>query len=142
MTIQAQINWIAGMQLVARAGQGPAIIMDDPEGRSGPSPMELVLMGVAGCTAMDVVSILRKKRSTFTALQVEISGERAADYPKRYTRIHIEFIVTGTGVKPTDVEQAVRLSMDKYCSAAASLNAAMEDSYRIIEADSMHQLDQ
>ena len=132
MAIEAELNWTQGLQLIGRAGQGPAVILDTPEGGGGPSPMELVLIGVAGCTGMDVVSILKKKRSPFTAVTVKIRGERAEAHPKRYTEVHIEFEVRGNGVKAADVERAIELSASKYCGATASLNAAVSQSYRIV----------
>jgi putative redox protein len=91
-------------------------------------------MGVAGCTAMDVVSILQKKRVNFSGLQINITGERADDHPRRYTRIAIEFVVTGRDIKEKDVERAIELSLTKYCSASASVNAEIASSFRIIAA--------
>jgi putative redox protein len=91
--------------------------------------MEMVLMGVAGCTAMDVVSILKKKRSSFTDLHVNISGNQAEEHPKRCTDISIEFVVHGKGAKPGDVERSIELSVTKYCSAMASINAEVEHTY-------------
>ncbi len=133
MAIQAQLNWVSAMQFVGRSGTGPAVVLDDHEGGSGASPMELMLLGVAGCTAMDIVSILQKKRSAFTGLQVVIRGERAEEYPKRFTKVDIEFVVTGNNVKPKDVEHAITLSATKYCSAIASLNATVAHTYRVVE---------
>jgi putative redox protein len=137
MDVQAQLKWIDGLQFVARAGDGPAVVMDSREGASGPSPMEMVLMGVAGCTAIDVILILQKRRTNVTDFQVNISGTRADEYPRRYTDIHIEYVLSGRGIKPKDVERAIELSETKYCSATASLNANFEHSYHIIEVDSL-----
>ncbi|MEJ2039372.1 MAG: OsmC family protein, partial [Desulfosarcinaceae bacterium] len=120
---EAQLNWVEGLQFIGRAGKGPAIVMDNPEGGGGPTPMDLLLISVAGCTAMDVTSILKKKRSPFIGIQLNVSGERAEDHPKRYTAVTIEFVVTGHGVKPADVERAIELSATKYCGAIASINA-------------------
>ena len=135
MTINAQLNWIDGMQFIARAGDSPAVVIDNPESKGGPSPMQLVLIGVAGCIAMDVISILQKKRAAVTDFQVHISGERAEDHPKRYTSIQIEFVLHGQGIKPKAAEQAIELSETKYCSAIASLNANVESTYRIVDND-------
>ena len=96
--------------------------------------MQMVLIGVAGCIAMDVISILQKKRVNVTDFQVDISGERAQDHPKRYTRIQIEFILNGPDIKPKAAEQAIQLSETKYCSAIASLNASFESIYRIVDS--------
>jgi putative redox protein len=133
MAVQAKLNWTDGFQFVARAENGPGIVLDNSDGGSGPTPMQMVLMGVAGCTAMDVVSILKKKRASITDLQVNISGEQAAEHPKRYTHINIEFVVYGKGVKPQDVERSIELSLTKYCSATATVNANVEHTYRIVE---------
>ena len=133
MTISAQLNWTDGMQFVARAGDGPAVVLDSSDGGSGPSPMELVLIGVAGCTAIDVIMIMQKKRADVMNFQVNITGERAADHPKRYTNVHIEYVLSGRDIKPNAVAQAIQLSEEKYCSASASLNADIDSSYRIVE---------
>ena len=135
MNVSAQMKWIDGFQFVGRVGNGPAIILDNPEGGSGPSPMQLFLMGIAGCSGMDVVSILKKKRSTFKDLQVNITGDRKEDHPKEYTKIQMEFLVYGQGVKPSDVERAVELSVTKYCSAIGSIKAEVDYSYRILEEE-------
>ncbi|HJO62622.1 MAG: OsmC family protein [Desulfobacterales bacterium] len=135
MSIHAQLNWTDGSQFVARVGNGPAVVIDTPEGGSGPTPMGILLMGVAGCTAVDVVSILKKKRVNMTGFQINITGERAEKEPMRYTNIHIEYIVHGKDIKPKAVEHAIQLSEEKYCSAIASLNATVSNTYRIFERD-------
>ena len=133
MATKAQLNWTDGFQFVARAEKGPGLVLDSTDGGSGPTPMQMVLMGVAGCTAMDVVSVLKKKRADISDLQVNISGEQAEEHPKRYTDINIEFVVHGKGVKPQDVERSIELSVTKYCSAMASVNANVAHTYRIVE---------
>ena len=133
MAIKAQLKWTDGMQFVARAGKSPAVVLDSSEGGSGPSPMEMVLIGVAGCTAIDVILIMQKKRAAMTDFQVNITGQRAEEDPKRYTDIQIEFVLYGNDIKPTAVEQAIRLSESKYCGAMASLNAEFETTYRIVD---------
>ena len=132
MALKAQLKWTDGMQFIARAGNSPAVVVDNHEGGSGPSPMEMVLLGVAGCTAMDVISIMQKKRAHLTDFQVNISGERAEEHPKRYTNIQIEFVLHGEDIKPKAVQHAIRLSETKYCGAMASLNANFESTYRIV----------
>ena len=134
MTIKAQLNWTDGMQFIARAGNGPAVVLDSGKGGSGPSPMEMLLIGVAGCSAIDVIMILEKKRVQVTDFQVNISGERAEEYPQRYTDVHIEYVFQGKGIKPKAVEQAIQLSETKYFGAMASLNADFETTYRIVDA--------
>jgi putative redox protein len=135
MAMRAQLKWTDGMQFIARAGHGPGVIVDSHEGGSGASPMELVLMGVAGCTAIDVVLILQKKRATLAGFEINISGERADEYPRRYTEVHVEYVIRGKNVSPKAVEQAIRLSETKYCSATASLNAEVTHSYRIVKPE-------
>ena len=133
MSIKAKLEWKENMQFVGQAGDGPSVILDNPEGKTGPTPMEMVLMGIAGCTAMDVISIMRKKRADVTGFQTNITGERAEDHPKRYTKVLIEFVLEGKGITPKDVERAIELSVTKYCSAIASVSAPVETSYRIVE---------
>jgi putative redox protein len=141
MIVQAQLKWTEGRQFVARAGDGPAVVIDSrpavdhdsQEGRSGPGPMQMVLMGVAGCTAVDVLLIMQKRRAQVTDFQVNISGQRAEEHPRCYTKIHIEYVLYGRKIKPKDVERAIQLSETKYCSALASLNADVEHSYHIHE---------
>jgi putative redox protein len=133
MTIRAKLEWKERMQFVGQAGDGPSVFIDSNEGRTGPSPMEMVLMGVAGCTAMDVIYIMKKRRADVTGFRVNITGERAENHPKRYTRILIEYLLDGKGITTKDVEQAIKLSTTKYCSAMASLNAQVETSYRIAD---------
>ena len=133
MDMLAQLKWIDGLQFVARAGDGPAVVIDSRESGSGPSPMEMVLMGVAGCTAIDVILIMQKRRADVTDFQINISGTRAEEYPRRYTHIQIEYVLHGRNLKKKDVERAIQLSETKYCSATASLNASVEHSYRLID---------
>ena len=133
MRISAQLSWTDGMQFVARAGDSPAVVLDSGDGGSGSSPMELVLIGVAGCTAFDVISIMQKKRADIVDFKVNISGERAEEHPRRYTNVHIEYVFYGRNIKPNAVEQAIQLSATKYCGASASLNAEIDNSYKIIE---------
>ena len=131
MSVEAEVVWTGEMQFVGRAGDGPAVVMDTPEGGSGASPMELLLMGTAGCTAVDVISILKKKRMQISGLRVHIRGQRDEAYPRRYTDIHLTYVVRGNAVNPAGVEQAIDLSEKKYCGAMASLNARITHSYRI-----------
>ncbi len=131
MSIQAQVKWIDDLQFVARAGKGPAVVMDTSESGGGAGPMELMLMGTAGCTAMDVVTILKKKRLNVTGFKINISGDRAEEYPKRFTDITIAYVVFGTDLKPEGVRQAIDLSEKKYCGAMASLNARITHTFRI-----------
>ena len=100
MTVQAHLKWTDGLQFVARAGQGPAVVLDSSDGASGASPMQLVLIGVAGCTAIDVIVILKKERQHVSRFEVMISGEQAEENPRRYTKIAIEYVLHGKAIKP------------------------------------------
>jgi len=133
MATQATLKWTNGLQFLARAENGPAVVLDTPDGKGGPTPMEMVLMGVAGCTAMDVISILTKKRQDVHNFEVNVSGQQVDEYPKRYSDIAIEYVVYGKAIDPKAVERAIALSTTKYCSAIASVNATISNSYRIVE---------
>ena len=135
-----QVTWIGpGMRMVGDVEGGPSVIMDSshPEygNHTGPSPMELVLIGLAGCTSMDVVSIMEKKREPMTNLQVKVQAERADTHPKVYTKIHLEYVAYGTGVSETALARAIELSERTYCSVNAMLSKTAEitTSYRIVE---------
>ncbi len=103
----------------------------------GVAPMELLLTSLAGCTAMDVISILRKKKQQVTGLEVQVKGTRAEKHPKVYTEIWVKFIVTGHNVDPRAVERSIELSRDRYCGAAATLRqtATLHYDYEIVEAE-------
>jgi putative redox protein len=143
MEKKAEVSWIGpGLRLVGQGGQGPAIVidhvLDKEEGRpeSGPRPVELILLSLAGCMSMDVISIMRKKRQEFSDFKVNISGDRSQEHPKVYTKVHLEFVVTGEDVDPQAVERSIELSETKYCPASAMLRDSVEitTSYRIEEA--------
>ena len=123
--MKARIQLVEGMTFVAESGSGHAVVLDaspDIGGRNlGARPMEMVLMGTGACSAIDVVHILRKARQAISGCVVELEAERADVDPKVFTRIHFRFIVTGRALAPAQVERAVRLSKEKYCSATAML---------------------
>ena len=112
------------------AGSGHRVTMDvAPEvgGRNlGLRPMEMVLLGLGGCTAIDVLHMLRKGRQPITDMRVELDAERADDVPKVFTRIHLHFVLTGAGLDPHKIERAINLSASKYCSASMMLNKTAE----------------
>lgn len=128
------------MQFVAVANSGHAVVMDGPlsvgGNNSGASPMELLLMGTGGCSGMDVISVLQKKKQHVTSLEIHVVGEKADEHPKKYTAITIEFVITGKNISEEAVKRSVQLSMDKYCSVKATLEgtAQITYSYKIIEA--------
>ena len=123
--MKVRIKWLEDVAFVGESDSNHAVVMDGPPesgGRNlGPRPMETVLIGTGGCTAFDVVHILRKSRADITDCVVEIDADRAAEDPKVFTRIHFHFIVTGKALKPQIVERAVHLSAEKYCSASIML---------------------
>ena len=140
--MKARIKWVEDATFLGEAGSGHALVMDGPPesgGRNlGPRPMEMLLLGMGGCTAFDVIMILKKSRQPVTDCVVEISAERADQAPKVFTRIHVHFVVTGRGLAEKQVERAVLLSAEKYCSASIMLGKAAEIShdFEIREEDS------
>lgn len=137
--MQAKVSLVDGMAFDAVSGTGHRVRVDaapDVGGRnSGPRPMELLLAGLGSCTAMDVISILRKMRQEITAYSVQVTGERAKSHPKVFTHIVVEHLVTGRGLDAEAVEKAIQLSERKYCGASAMLGkvAQVEHVYRLSE---------
>ena len=133
--MKARIKWVEGVRFVAETGSGHALIVDgaaEAGGRNlGPRPMELVLAGTAACTAFDVVWILRKARQPVSDCVVEAEAERAEADPKVFTRIHLKYRVAGKGLNPAQVERAVKLSKEKYCSATLMLARTAEITFEI-----------
>jgi len=127
--MEAQVVWKGKMSFEGSADTGfklpldasPAVGGDD----GGFRPMELLLVGLASCTAMDVISILKKKRQDITAFEVKVHGDRASDHPKVFTDITLEYIVSGRNIDPQAVERSVELSETRYCSATAMLIKAV-----------------
>ena len=133
---QGSVRWTDGEQFVAVGPSGHALVMDGDRNRnSGPGPMELLLVALGGCTGSDVISILRKKRQQVTALEVQVSGERAAEPPMVWTQLRVHHRVVGRGIDSRAVEHAIELSRTKYCSVAATLGhtATIEWSHTIEE---------
>lgn len=123
--MKSRVKWVEEASFLGISESGHSVLMDGPPdhgGRNiGPRPMELLLMGTAGCTTFDVVHILKKSRQQVQGCEVEVNAERADVEPKVFTRIHFHFIVTGKGLKSDAVERAVNLSAEKYCSASIML---------------------
>ena len=138
--MKARVKWVQDATFIGESASGHAVVMDGPPesgGRNlGPRPMEMLLLGMGGCTAFDVVYILQRARQPVTDCVVEIEAERAAEAPKVFTKIHVHFIVTGRGLPEKQVERAVQLSAEKYCSASIMLGKAAEIShdFEIVEA--------
>ena len=116
--------WKNEMAFVGQDTSGAAFQMGTLDGKPGFSPMHLLLIAVAGCTGEDIVSILQKKRLVLSNMQVRVRGKRANEYPKIWTDIHITYLVWGEAIPPRDVEQAIQLSEDKYCSVRLMLGKA------------------
>ena len=139
--MKARVKWVEAKSFLGEAGSGHAVLMDGaPEagGRDlGPRPMEMLLLGLGGCTAFDVVLILERGREKITDCVVEIEGERAETDPKIFTKIHLVYKITGRSLSREKVERAVTLSAEKYCSATAQLRALAKISHEIeiIEAE-------
>lgn len=133
--MKARIKWVDGLSFVAESGSGHAIVIDGaPEdgGRNlGPRPMEAVLMGMGACSAIDVVLILRKARQKVTDCVCELEAERAAEPPRVFTSVRVRFVVSGAGLDARQVERAVRLSHEKYCSATAMIAKTAKVDYEI-----------
>ena len=138
--MQCNVRWTGdGMTFLAETGSNHVVAMDgapDGGGRNlAPRPMEMVLLGTGGCTAYDVVVILKKSGQAVTGCEVRLTSERADTDPKVFTRIHMHFVLRGRGLKRNLVEQAIRLSHEKYCSASSMLGKTAEitKDYEIVE---------
>lgn len=140
--MKAKIKWVEEMTFVGESGSGHSVLMDGPPehgGRNlGVRPMEMVLLGLGGCTSFDVMHILKKARQSVADCVVELEAERAETEPKVFTRIHVHFIISGQGLKENQVKRAVELSAEKYCSASIMLGRAgveITHDYEIHEID-------
>jgi putative redox protein len=139
MKVEAKVTLVNDMAFSGSTDSGHTLIMDADEGSGGHNkgfrPMELLLVGFGGCSGMDVISILRKKRQHVSGLEMNVKGEKTEEYPKVYKEIHIEYVVKGKGVQKEAVERAIELSLDKYCSVGATLAKVgkITHSYRIVE---------
>jgi putative redox protein len=125
--MKAKVTFCGGMRFVGQADSGHAVVMDTAAASGGMDsaarPSELLLIGLAGCTGMDVISILRKKRQAVSGLELVVHAEHAPDHPKRFTAMAVEYRLRGTGVDPAAVRRAIELSESRYCSVRATLRA-------------------
>ncbi len=140
MDKKAELIWVGpGMRMLGQVGDRPGVVLDSPYQKEGPisgtTPAELLLLSLAGCTGMDVISILVKQRQPVTGYEIRVEGDRAQEHPRVYTEIRLEFIVYGKGVDPKAVKRAIELSETKYCSVGAMLRPKVniKTSYRIEE---------
>lgn len=123
-------------QFIATSGTGHHLLIDDPAGNTGAKPIELVAVALAGCTAFDVINILRKKRQQVTGYEVKVEADQAANPPQVFTQVRIHHIVTGNDVSAPAVEEAIRLSEEKYCSVGAMVkqSAELHTTFEIVAA--------
>lgn len=132
-------DWIDGLAFSSKGESNHQVLMDasrEVGGEDkGPRPMELLLHGIAGCTGIDVVKTLEKMKVDIDDFKISVDGERANDYPKKYTKINVHFTIKGTGLSDKKVSRAINLSLDKYCSASNSLSAEIKGSYEIISTE-------
>ncbi len=139
--MKGRVKWVEGALMLAESGSGHALVMDGPEDHGGRNlglrPMEMVLLGMGGCTQFDVVHILRKGRHDVRFCEVELEAERAESEPKVFTRIHVHFRVGGKGLGEKAVARAVQLSAEKYCSASIMLakTAEITHDFELVELD-------
>jgi putative redox protein len=135
VTTTAKVTWVEDRRFVGQSSSGHAVVVDGSPDKLAPSPMELLLIGMAGCTAHDVVGILEKKRQVITGVEVSAKAERAEQAPRVFTEIAVEYVIRGRDVKPKAVADAIQLSEEKYCSASVMLGqtARITTSYRIEE---------
>ena len=133
------VNWVDGLLMVGKSYSGHTITMDGPPESGGENlgvrPMEMLLLGVAGCTMIDVVTTLKKIRQDLSHLETKINAERATDHPKVFTDIHIQFILKGQNLDEKKVDKAITLSAEKYCSASIMLGetATITHDFEVIE---------
>ncbi|MFQ5954725.1 MAG: OsmC family protein [Kiloniellales bacterium] len=128
--MKARIKWVENRTFIGESGTGHGVVLGTSRGPDGrtlcPSPMELVLIGLGGCTAFDVVQILEKSRQPIEGCVAELDADRADQDPQVFTRIHVHFVVSGRGLSRSKVERAINLSAEKYCSASAMIRSTAE----------------
>jgi putative redox protein len=141
--MKASILWMKDAQFIAQSESGHTLVIDGPPDHGGKNlgarPMEMVLMGLGGCTSIDVVDILKKSRQDVTDCVTQLTAERASTIPAVFTNIHIHFVVTGRNLKSRQVERAIELSATKYCSATLMLQRGgveISHDFEIVEAAS------
>ncbi len=140
MTMKAEIKWVDNAMFLGESGSGHSVVMDGPPDHGGRNmgirPMEMLLIGMGGCASFDVVDILKKSRQDVTGCHTRLEAERADEVPSVFTKINIHFVVSGNNLKPKQVERAVSLSAEKYCSASIMMEKAgveVSHSHEIVE---------
>lgn len=138
--MEVRVKWVDGMMFLGESESGHAVVLDGPPEIGGKNigvrPMEMLLIGMGGCTSIDVMQILQKGRQNITDCVAEITAERVDTIPKVFSKIHVHFVITGKDLKEAVVARAVKLSAEKYCSASIMLEKAVEIShdFEIVEA--------
>lgn len=132
-----QVKWLDKLEFVGTDSTRHSLVMSsqDEENATGLKPSDLLLLALAGCTAIDVVTIMRKKRQALTGLEINVRGEQDEDPPWTFRRIHLEYVVRGKGLSEKGLAQAVQLAEEKYCSVKNSLACEVTSSYRIVEEE-------
>lgn len=132
---EIEVEWKGGSAFIGHNASGGSVQMGKLQERPGVSPMEMILIGLAGCTGVDIVDILEKKRQPLQALKVKVRGKKAEDFPKIYKEIEITYLIWGEGIDPKAVERAIQLSEEKYCSVSAMLRATVDirSTYRMLQ---------
>jgi len=140
--MNVRIKWVDGAMFLGESGSGHSVVMDGPEDAGGRNmgirPMEMLLLGLGGCTSFDVMSMLKKSRQQVQNCEAEITAERADAVPSVFTKIHVHFVVTGKKLKESHVKRAVELSAEKYCSASIMLEQAgveITHDFEMVEAE-------
>ncbi|MCK5812971.1 MAG: OsmC family protein [Cocleimonas sp.] len=137
--MKSRVKWLDNMSFVGESASGHSVVMDGPPeagGRDlGIRPMEMLLLGLGGCSSFDIVSMLKKGRQNITNCEVEISAQRADSEPKVFTQIHLHFIIEGNNLSDAKVARAIELSAEKYCSASIMLakTAVVTHDYKVIQ---------
>jgi len=137
--MDVQVRWVSPKRFDGLSPSGATLILDAPPesggAGAGPSAMEALLMSLAGCTGSDVVEVLRKMRAPLAALEIAVTADRAAEHPRVFTRIHVRYMVWGEGLQREQVERAVSLSVEKYCSVSAMLRKTADLTYEFAVSD-------
>ncbi len=140
-SLESTVTWVDQVHFKASGGTGHEVLMDGPEAAGGQNrgsrPMELILMGLGGCTAYDIVDILTKGRQDLVSMRTELRGARAEDTPQTFTHITIHFVIAGRGIDAAKVQRAINMTAEKYCSASIMLargGVTIEHSFELVEA--------
>ena len=134
---QVQVKWVDKLEFVGTDSTKHSLVMSsqDEENATGLKPSELLLLGLGGCTAVDVIIIMRKKRQAVTGLEIHVRGEQDENPPWTFRHIHLEYVVRGKGLSEKGLAQAIQLSDEKYCSVKNTLACKVTNSYRIVEEE-------